>query len=242
MATAAFLAIVSEQVPPGMLQLLFWPVGLFVFVLSTELARLSDHKFVTGEDLVNALHRAAELSVQVLKERRFFLLFMVGIHFFNLHLAQQKASAALEEYSAAHVAPDPSDLFAWLFSSDSKLAIAGLVMFCGPLLQGGSTYRLPGVGGCLRQMFQGVPLEVVNAQLRKASDLNFGPDLALHGYWIVVFATSLVCPVLCWVLGVFGPLLTYVAFREMFLDGDGNRKRAPRTVSSRASQSATGAA
>ena len=240
MGTAALLGAASQWLPP-VVQLLLWPVGLFTFTLSTGLAKVSDVKFVTGEDLVQTFSSAVRLMTTDLINRRIQIVLTTAL-FILLSAAHKDAAADIAGAAASQVGGiGPSDLFKWLFSPESPLSNAGPCMWVGVWLQA-SGILLPGFSGCLRQTFGDLDDETLRNLTFQAARTNRAAVVGIQAFGMVLALASVTLPVIGWALGVFLPVLAYVAFREMFVDGNGNRERAPRTVSSRISQTAADAA
>jgi hypothetical protein len=225
---AALIAICGQSMQSPEVSIAAWPLSLVIFVIATDLARISDHKFVTGEDLLGVLKGAATVSMECLK-RQWFRLGVVAIGWLlGAHLKRADLNIG------------PMDLWTWLFSSHSPLAYAAVVGGVGAgFLQ---SMLLPGFVGCLLQTFGELESATIQSLLENAVSTNTRATLALVAYMMFLAMVGLVLPVAAWALAVFAPALSYVAFREMFVDGNGNRKRAPRTGAEHKSKIAADAA
>jgi hypothetical protein len=216
--------------------ILAWPLSLVILVIATDLARISDHKFVTGEDLLGVLKGAAAVSMECLRQRWFTLgAVSMGLLLSRHMMLTEKLDAS--QYGA-NIGPD--DLWAWLFSNHSSLGNTAMVVCIGAGLF--QSIVLPGFVGCLLQTFGKLESATIQSLLDNAMATNMGATGGLTTYVLFMMMLAMVMPVAAWALAVFAPALMYVAFREMFVDGNGNRKRAPRTVAEHKSKTAANAA
>jgi hypothetical protein len=242
MGTAALLAVACELlVDMGILRLLFWVIGLFVMLLSTGFARLSDHKFVTGRDIVDNFQSSFRLLLDDMMHRRLAALAAIVFYLIGNYYTHDAEGAAGLVITAAAAPPSPSTLLSWLLQPKSPLSDAGMAMFAGCILPTGG-YIFPGMAGCFRQAFGDIDRKVLASLLNKAAHQNKLPIATLAVFNFAIGFLAVTVPVVGWVLGVFMPLLCYVAFREIFVDGDGNRKRVPRTVTNSLSNTVANAA
>jgi hypothetical protein len=241
---AALVAVCGHGMQVPVLGILTWPLSLVVFVIATDLARVSDQKFVTGTDVLNVLQRSLAISLECLKRRWISLVAVSAVVSFgwlagnDMTLTQKIDAISYGAAAPPNIGPD--DLWTWLFSARSPLVYAALVAFIG----GGflQTMLLPGFVGCLFQTFGKLDPSAIDLLLANAFAMNRNAAMLLCAYMGLFVALALMLPLAGWVFSVFTPPLVYVAFREMFVDGDGNRKRAPRTVSERQSTIAANAA
>jgi hypothetical protein len=221
---AGLIVVCGQSMQSTEVGIVAWPLSLVIFIIATDLARISDHKFVTGEDLLGVLKRAAAVSMECLKQRWFTLgAVSVGWLLGRHMMLTEKVDAS--QYGA-NIGPD--DLWAWLFSNHSSLGCTPMVVCIGACFF--QSILLPGFVGCLLQTFGKLESATIESLLDNALATNMSGTLGLSMYMAFVIMLPFVLPVAAWALAVFAPALTYVAFREMFVDGNGNRKRAPRIL------------
>lgn len=202
-------------------------LGLFFYFFSVEMAAMSDQHVVRLGHVPGAVARAARGAVLELWEKRFALL-LAGVMVLGLLWWQPLDPQAQAELAAAAAAKTPPDLgnpLTWLFSAESPLVYAAVSLFAGLLLQGKGlhlvTLRYP-----LRRAFE-LSDDQVSLLLSQAAQKNRGTlTLMEAGMPIAVGLLVLLFPGAVPLLACVLPAVSYVAFREIFIDDQGNRKQA----------------
>lgn len=200
--------------------LLAWSMGA-----AMEIVSISDNHVLRMADLPSIFATAAREVVYEARTAARTILFIgliAALAFAWVHMQPETAARKL-------VAPDLSNPLVWIFSDASPFTPASMMLILAASLQGYTVLDLAGLRHPLRREF-GLEEEQVKLLLRQASQKNSRPaiEMALAARGLILVAIWGM-PGLTPLLLCFLPALTYVAFREIFIDDKGNREPAKQT-------------
>lgn len=207
-----FLAVVPYS---GVLAI---PAGLAMYYLSVELAAFSDRRELALADLTGLIRTAGSHALALVWCRRWLLLIT-----FSLSYALVRAMP----HMATNAEPvDLSNGWSWCFGIDSPLVMATAALWAGTYYQGGGL-QLAMMTYCVSRWAQ-VDDDTAYQLVLKAAAKNKGAALFLEALHLgSLLLAMMVLPLLTPLLACVLPALTYVSFREMFIDAEGNRKQQP---------------
>lgn len=218
------LALVLAVLPFGGLVAI--PVGVFAYVLSCELAALSDRSNLTLSTLRESIQQCAQYTGRSLWNNRVALLIALVISF-TLVLAISVAAREATASTPPRPAPDYGSIWTWLFGQDSPFLSFAVALWVGSFMAAGFARRLPMLRYCLARWADESAADVA---LEKAAQKNVFPSFFIEMLHMGCLTVSLVlAPSVAPFLMCFLPAVSYVAFREMFIDDQGNRP-APEAV------------
>ena len=226
-----FGAVANPMPPMAMI-----PFGLFFYFVSIEFAAASDEREVTVYDVMPILRTAAIGVIQDIWAKRWVFLLVVGIMVYTLYFdAEMQKKAAEAEANARPV--DLNNIMTWLVGPASPLAQTALIMLFGTVMQG-RTFALATLSYPLSRGFK-MDDDQVTALIYKAFFKNLVPGVFLKIVPLMLLITvGLLLPVVMPFFMCFFPALSYVAYREIFIDGNGNQEPAKAKVRSVATQGA----
>lgn len=214
------ISVVLGELEP----LALMPLGLFFYFTSVEIAAAADEREVGLTDVPGFLHTAAVGVIHDIWAKRGTLL-IVSILVAASHYEAMMHPAVAPVSQAPP--PDLSNVLTWVIGPASPLVHAVMVLLIGALLQGES-FALSSLSYPLRRAFQ-----VDNGQLRtllyRACFKN--PSVAMFLQivpLVLILGVAMLLPIITPFLMCFLPALSYVAFREIFVDDNGNRAPAKR--------------
>jgi hypothetical protein len=223
----AISVVLGELEPLALL-----PLGLFFYFTSVEIAAAADEREVGLADLPGFLHTAAVGVAQDIWAKRWTLLIVTILVAVN-HYDQMTHPVAAPVRQMPP--PDLSNVLTWVIGPASPLVHAVTVLIIGTLLQG-ETFALSSLAYPLRRAFN-----VDNGQMRtllyRACFKN--PSVAMFLQTVplaLLLGAAMLLPILAPFLMCFLPALSYVAFREIFIDDNGNREPAKQRATSAIAQ------
>lgn len=224
------LSLLLAVVPFG--GLLAIPVGIFSYALSCELAALSDRGALTGSVLLERAKHCAQYCAQTLWRIRLALGLAMVLSFL-LVLGAVAVSRHAQAPAVPRAPADYHSIWTWLVGPDSPFLNSAVALWVGSFMAAGFARRLPMLRYCLVQWSSESAADVA---LDKTAHKNLMPSFFLEMLHMACLGVAvLIAPCLAPFLTCFLPAVTYVAFREMFIDDQGNRSLASRTSSTLAS-------
>lgn len=218
--------------------LLSVPLGLLFYCVSTEIAAVSDQRVLRVTELPGIFQVALQECVRDLYAKRWVLLVSVAL----IAAAHLWVQAQPVQGPAASPAPvDLADPLTWVFGSllgkESPFISGAISLWAGAALQGRSAYALSSLVYPLRRTFGLQDEDQLSALTSKAMRRNPTVALLLGPVQVaVVIFTALALPILGPFLMCFLPAVSYVAFREVFVDDGGNREQVSERKRSLANQ------
>lgn len=209
------------------------PLGLFGCIVSIEIAATADTQEVRLSDMPAILHAAAVGTVRDIWQKRWVLLIVAVYILVQLYLGNTPKSAPVREAPP----PDLTNLWTWIATIDSPFFKSALVLLCGQMLQG-HTAALGTLSYPLQRAFD-VDEGQVRHLLHRALFKNLPATAFMQAVpLILIVGATMFLPILTPFLVCFLPALSYVVFREMFVDDKGNREPAKQAVTSTVAQGA----
>jgi hypothetical protein len=185
--------------------------------VAVELARIASEGPIHIPDLVKALRLAGPRSLQYFREAPYPTLMVLGFSCFPILLRLVPFIIGWDTPLHALVDFDPSSTHAWLFARNSPLACSEYGVMWGVCMAGTTYFALTvmfGVaeGGTLRSLtFMAISMN------RQAVFLSIAAG------WIVLFI-GYILPAVAPFAAVAFPIFCFVVTRDLFLNGDGNKK------------------
>lgn len=207
-------------------------LGFFSYYVSSEMAAHADQHPLRLADMPTILGRAGSEAYKEVWKKRWVLLSIAAT---AVLLTYVVISALKPDEPVAKVVIDYSDPMMWLFSAHSPLSDGAIALMLGATLQGRGGL-LPAMSYSLRRTF-GLSDEAVERLANQGGRKNPRAALFLDGGQTIVLLYAALClPVAAPLLLALAPAITYVAFREMFIDDKGNRVPKPVQATSRTLQ------
>lgn len=227
----AFSAIAYPMPPMAMI-----PFGLFFYFVSVEFAAASDEREVTVSDIMPIMRTAVLGVIQDIWAKRWVFLLIVGIMVYTLYFdAELQRKTAAAEANATPV--DLNNIMTWIVGPASPLAQTALIMLFGSVMQG-RTFAFATLSYPLSRAFK-LDDDQASALIYKAFFKNLMPGIFLKIVPLMLLITvGLLLPIVMPFFICFFPALSYVAYREIFIDGNGNQEPAKAKVRSAATQGA----
>lgn len=210
------------------------PFGLYACIVSIEFAATADNRVVKLSDLPTILHTAAVGTVRDIWQKRWVLLIVAVYVLVQFYLGNMPKPTPVREAPV----PDLSSLWTWIATTDSPFFKSMLVLLCGQMLQG-HTAALGTLSHPLQRTFD-IPEGQVRTLLHRAMFKNLPATAFMQLVPLgLIIGASMFLPILAPFLVCLLPALSYVAFREMFVDDKGNREPAKQTATSAVAQGGT---
>ncbi len=217
-ALAALFCLAMAVVPySGVLAI---PGGLAMYFLSIELAAFSDRQQLTLVDLPGLVQSATHHALELVWRRRWVLLVAFTVSY---------AMVLAMPHSPRPEPVDTSSVWVWCFGIESPFVMAAAALWAGTYYQGAGL-QMAMMTYCVSRWAR-TDNDMSYRLVTRAAQKNFGAAVFLDGLHIGALLVALMAaPILTPLLFCVLPAVTYVAFREMFVDADGNRKplAAPR--------------
>jgi len=197
------------------------PLGLFGCIASVEIAATADNRDVRLADIPVILYTAALGTIRDIWQKRWILLIVATYMLVQVYLGHSAKPTPVRVVPPA----DLTNLLTWIATPDSPFIKSILVLLCGQMLQG-HTAALGTLTHPLQRAF-GVDESRARTLLHRAMFKNIPATAFLQIVPLSVLACAGVfLPIAAPLLMCFLPALSYVAFREMFIDDKGNREPA----------------
>lgn len=202
-----------------------WPLGLFLWGASSELAAKSDEQGTVGvAGLLDSASRSFRYLVGLVKDNWIFLALAIALAAALVYGVLKPAAelAAKTAEAKPPVVVDLSDPLTWMFGIHSPLVYAAAALYMGAMMLTFSM-RIPMMG---YSVHRATALEgrAVGLLLMQGALKN---PLAAAAVELATLLSTMVCmvalPIATPLLACFLPCLAYVASREMFFHGDGNK-------------------
>jgi hypothetical protein len=207
------------------------PLGLFGCIVSIEIAATADNQVVRLADMPTILHTAAVGTVRDIWQKRWVILIVAVYMLAQFYLGHLPKPSPVREAPT----PDLTSLWTWIASTDSPFFKSMLVLICGQMLQG-HTAALGTLSHPLQRTFE-IPEGQVRTLLHRAVFKNLPATAFMQAVPLgLIIAASMFLPILAPFLVCLLPALSYVAFREMFVDDKGNREPAKQAATSTVTQ------
>lgn len=217
----AVLFCLITMVPGWLADVVAIPLGLFACIVSVEIAATADNQEVRLADLPGIVQVAAFGTVRDIWQKRWVILVAA------LYVLYQLYTGSMHKSAPAHPAPpaDLTSLWTWIATPDSPLLRSVVVLLCGQMLQG-HTATLGTLTYPLQRTF-GVDESRARHLLHRAMFKNLAATLFMQVVpMLLLMGVAVFLPIVTPFLLCLLPALSYVAFREMFVDDKGNREPA----------------
>ncbi len=198
--------------------LLALPAGVFAYALSCDLASLSDRSAVSLNAVLTSARACLGYAGRLLWANRIALLLAMALSF-----ALVFGLASMAKDSAATPAPavDYRSIWTWVFAPHSPFLTAAAALWVGSFMAAGFARRAPMLRYCLASW---AGEEQADICLEKAWRKNVLPVFFIEMLHMAALALTLfLLPIATPFLLCFLPAVSYVAFREMFIDDQGNQ-------------------